>query len=91
MAAIAIKLKDGIQERVKQLAKKRDRSTHWILCEAVNNYLEQEEFIEELKQEAIKSWQHYQETGLHITGDECLQWLHTWGTDKPQEIPKCHV
>lgn len=42
------------------------------------------------KQEAIVSWTIYQETGLHLTGQEVRTWLSTWGTSKEIEIPSCH-
>jgi len=90
MAMTAIKLDDKLGERVKSLAKIRKRSTHWILCEAVERYIEQEEAIENLKEEARRSWNSFQETGLHLTLDETRTWLNTWGTDKTMEMPKCH-
>jgi len=42
------------------------------------------------RKEAIKSWQEYQETGLHVTGDEIINWLASWGTGNKQEAPECH-
>lgn len=43
------------------------------------------------KEEADASWRDYQETGLHLTGDEVLKWLETWGTDREGPAPECHV
>lgn len=39
--------------------------------------------------EADAAWKHYQETGLHITGDEVIAWLKTWGKHS-SAVPKCH-
>ena len=41
--------------------------------------------------EAIASWDEYQQTGLHVTGDEMSAWLRTWGTDDESEPPECHL
>jgi len=90
MAMTAIKLDDSIGERVKSLAKIRRRSPHWILCEAVERYIEQEEAIETLKEEARCSWASFQETGMHLTFEETRAWLKTWGSDKKMERPACH-
>jgi len=43
-----------------------------------------------VKQEALESWAMYQETGLHVTGEEAREWLSRWGTDDESEIPACH-
>ena len=45
---------------------------------------------ESVKQEALESWAMYQETGLHVTGEEAREWLSRWGTDDESEIPACH-
>lgn len=42
------------------------------------------------RQEAATSWEHYRETGLHLTGEEVHAWLDTWGTDKEKAVPECH-
>jgi predicted transcriptional regulator len=41
--------------------------------------------------EALTSWQHYKETGLHLTGDEIQAWLSTWGTDEETNPPPNHT
>jgi len=40
--------------------------------------------------EADEAWHHYQETGLHATGEEVLAWLASWGTHNPLPPPACH-
>jgi len=90
MTTTALKLDEDMGKRVQSLAKVRKRSAHSILCEAVARYVEQEEAIENLKEEARLSWLSYQETGLHLTLDETRAWLKTWGTGQEAEMPECH-
>ncbi|MBB6193824.1 putative transcriptional regulator [Sphingobium wenxiniae] len=33
---------------------------------------------ESFKAEALASWAEYQETGLHLTGEEVARWLDSW-------------
>jgi predicted transcriptional regulator len=54
--------------------------------EAIRQYLDREESKESFKQEALASWQTYQETGQHLTGEEVASWLETWGTDQEKEM-----
>ena len=32
-------------------------------------------------------WNDYQETGLHVSGDEVIAWLDTWGEEVEQAAP----
>jgi predicted transcriptional regulator len=88
--ATSIKLDDGLKNRIRNLAELRNRTPHWIMREAINEYINREEARENFKQEALTSWKTFQETGLHLTGQEVRNWLTTWGTDQEKEIPECH-
>ncbi|MHB1397965.1 MAG: CopG family ribbon-helix-helix protein [Trichloromonadaceae bacterium] len=88
--ATSVKLDDDLKSRIQHLAEARNRSAHWIMREAIRDYVEREEAREDFKQEAMASWTAYQETGRHLTGQEVRNWLNTWGTDEEKEIPQCH-
>jgi len=88
--ATSIKLDDVLKKRIQHLADLRHRSAHWIMREAIRDYVEREEARESFKQESLASWTAYQETGQHLTGQEARDWLNTWGTDKETEVPECH-
>ena len=88
--ATSVKLDDELKSRIQRLAAIRQRSAHWIMREAIRDYVEREEARENFKQEALASWKAYQETGLNLTGQEVRDWLNNWGTDKYTQIPQCH-
>lgn len=88
--ATSVKLDEDLKNRIQRLADGRHRSAHWIMREAIRDYVEREEAKESFRQEALASWKAYQETGRHLTGQEVRDWLNTWGTDKEAEIPPCH-
>ena len=88
--ATSVKLDEDLKDRVQQLAKIQHRSSHWIMREAIRDYVERQEALESFKQEALASWSQYRETGQHLTGQEARDWLDTWGTDKETESPECH-
>jgi predicted transcriptional regulator len=89
--ATSLKIDDELKGRVQRLANLRDRSPHWIMREAIKQYVEREEARESFKQEATASWAEYQETGLHLSGEEVRNWLKTWGTDDETGLPECHA
>lgn len=87
---VAIKIDSDVKARVKRLADARHRTPHWLMREAINQYVEREEKREAFKQDALNAWQEYQETGLHATADEVDAWLASWGTDSELPAPVCH-
>ncbi|MDO1529499.1 CopG family ribbon-helix-helix protein [Fulvimonas sp. R45] len=88
--AASVKIDDDLKERIQHLAGLRQRSAHWIMREAIQQYVEREEARESFRQEALASWQAYRETGRHVTGQEARAWLDTWGTGDEKEAPGCH-
>ena len=88
--ATSLKIDDALKGRVHQLASQRRRSAHWIMLEAIEQYVEREEARESFKQEAIASWASFKETGRHLTGAEVRNWLNNWGTNDETSVPECH-
>ncbi|MGR9180005.1 CopG family ribbon-helix-helix protein (plasmid) [Rhizobium leguminosarum] len=86
----SLKLDDELKGRVQQLAEARRRSSHWIMREAIAQYVEREEKRETLRQETVDAWNEFKATGLHVTGVEVEKWLSTWGTDDELSAPECH-
>jgi predicted transcriptional regulator len=91
VSAVAVKLDPKIKERIKRLAETRHRSTHWMMKEAISQYVDREEKRESFRQDALKAWQEYQTTGLHVTQREAEAWLSKLEDGKDTDPPKCHV
>ncbi len=88
--ATSLKIDDTLKGRVQRLASQRRRSPHWVMLEAIQQYVEREEVRESFKEEALASWSAYQETGRHLTGQEVRAWLNSWGTEVEKAVPECH-
>ncbi len=87
---VAIKIDQETRERIKRLADARQRTSHWLMREAISQYVEREEKRAAFRQDALDAWNAFQENGLHVTGDEVVTWLSTWGEEKEQSAPVCH-
>lgn len=88
--ATSIKLDDALKMRIQNLAESRRRSSHWIMREAIAQYVEREEKREAFKQDAIRAWDAYQETGLHVTMEDADAWLAKLEAGEDAEVPACH-
>lgn len=86
----SLKLDIEIKERVRRLASVRRRSPHWVMREAIEEYVEREEKREQFRQDALAAWAHYQTTGLHVTAEEADAWLAKLEAGKNVPPPKCH-
>ena len=91
MSTTSLKLDPEMKDRVQRLAAARRRSAHWVMREAVEQYVEREEKREQLRQDALAAWADYQATGLHVTAEEADAWLAKLEAGKHVVIPKCHV
>jgi len=53
--ATSIKLDDDLKSRIQRLADRRHRSAHWIMREAIRDYVEREEARESFNR---RPWRH---------------------------------
>ena len=85
-----VKISLELKDRLHKISETKHRSTHFLMKEAIQQYVEREESAEQFKQETIGAWEEYQRDGLHITHNEMTSWLSTWGTPNEMECPTCH-
>ncbi|WP_108779890.1 CopG family ribbon-helix-helix protein, partial [Xanthomonas fragariae] len=82
---------DELKGRVQHLAQTQRRTPHWIMREAIAQYVEREEKRETFKQDALRAWEDYQRTGLHLTLEETDAWLAKLEAGEDAELPACHT
>lgn len=89
-SATSIKLDDDLKGRIRHLAETRKRSPHWIMREAIAQYVAREEQREALRQETLQAWEEVRKTGLHATAEEVDKWLESWGSEGETPAPECY-
>lgn len=88
---VAVKLDPLTRERMKRLAEARQRTPHWLMREAIAQYVDREEKREALRQDGVRAWEAYRATGLHVTQVEADAWLEQLEAGNAVEPPGCHV
>ena len=91
LSTTSLKLDSATKERIQRLASVRRRSAHWIMREAVEQYVGREEKREQFRQDALSAWNGYQATGLHATAEEAYAWLAKLEAGEEAEAPECHA
>ena len=87
---VAIKIDADTKERLKRLAASRQRTPHWLMREAINQYVTREEKREALRQDGINAWNEYRSTGQHATFEEADNWLAKLESGQDVDPPECH-
>ena len=85
MSITSIRLQPEIEEPLKKLSEKMDRSRNYLINQAVKEYVERQ-VMEDLRWADTLSALKSVEAGKTIPGDQVISWLESWGTDK--ELPK---
>ncbi len=87
---VSVRLKDSIKARVQALAGLRQRPAHWLMCEAIEQYVDREERRQAFLQQGKSAWEDYQTTGRYVTGDEADGWLAHLEAGTDVDPPECH-
>jgi predicted transcriptional regulator len=83
-----IKLDVRTQERLQALAQIRDRSPHYLMKAAIENFLDREEAYERKKQEDQERYERYQLTGEAVSGQKAAAWLESLAAGKKKRRPR---
>ena len=86
----SLKLDTEIKDRLQWLATVRDRKPHYLMREAIQQYVDREEKRELFRQEALAAWSDFQASGIHLTAEEADAWLARLETGEDVEAPECH-
>jgi predicted transcriptional regulator len=89
--ATSLKLDATLKQRVQRLAQARLRSSHWLMCEAIREFVEREERREERRHAAIEAWSDYEVTGHHVNGAQADDWLAGLESGRDAEGVPCNT
>jgi predicted transcriptional regulator len=86
----SLKLDEAIKARLQKLAATRRRSSHWLMREAITQYVEREEKREQFRHDGLAAWAEYQATGQHVTQAEADAWLARLEAGEDAPPPSAH-
>jgi predicted transcriptional regulator len=84
-ATLSIRLKPEVKRRLARLAKISGRSSNFLISDAVESYVaDQERMLSEIRQadRQVKS-------GHYVRHEDMKAWLLSWGTDRELPPPRC--
>ena len=87
MTSKAVKLDDAIYDRLKVLGETRQRSPHWLMKEAIRQFLDREEAAEQIRLDTLQRLAQFEADEKTISHDVMDAWLASWGTDGEGQCP----
>ncbi len=88
---VTVKLDPADRDRIASLASIKKRTPHYLMKEAILEYVQREEARQNFIKAADTSFEHYKETGLHITLDEFSAWVDDVQKNSGAPITACHT
>jgi|SRR5208283_2233284 len=84
-ATLSIRLKPETKKRLAKLAKVSGRSSNFLISDAVESYVaDQERMLMEIRQADRQV-----DSGHYVRNEDMKAWLLSWGTDREVPPPKC--
>jgi len=72
---MGLKLDDETRERLTRLSAVKARSPHWLMKEAVRQYLDHEETYQREREADRVRWERYERTGAFLDNQTMNDWL----------------
>jgi predicted transcriptional regulator len=84
-ATLSIRLKPETKKRLAKLAKTSGRSSNFLIADAVESYVaDQERMLA-----AVRQADRQVKSGHYIKNEDMKAWLLSWGTEHELPVPKC--
>jgi predicted transcriptional regulator len=72
---LGVKVDEQLHDRLRTMAEQKDRSTHWIIKQAIEQYLTREEAVARDRSEDRERWERYVLTGEAVPNSAATTWL----------------
>lgn len=86
---VAIKIDENTKARIRRLADACQRTPHWLMREAITQYVDREEKREAFRQDALQAWETFRATGQHVAADQADAWLAQLEQGNDLDPPAC--
>jgi len=84
-ASLSVRLKPETKRRLSKLAQASGRSSNFLISDAVESYVaDQERMLAEVRQADRQA-----QSGHYIRHEDMKAWLLSWGTSRELAPPKC--
>jgi len=83
VSTTSLRLSDDVQKRLEALGKAQDRSPHYLMKKAVEQFLDSEEALMAERQLVMARWEKFELTGETVDHADVKDWASSLGSDSP--------
>lgn len=87
MTITSVRIKDELNDSLKEIAKKQQRSKSWIINEAVAEYIIKDQVESQKWLDTLEGLDDIK-NGRVVDGKEVFAWMRSWGTDNELDPPQ---
>ncbi len=84
---LSLRIESEIKEKIEQEAKSLDRSTSYVVVQAINDYLKNRN----VKRQAIEDAINEADKGIFISEKAMDKWVDSWGTNNELSPPEADI
>jgi len=84
-ATLSVRLKPKVKRRLAKLAEASGRSSNFLISDAVESYVADQERM----RAEIRQADRHAQSGHYIKHEDMKAWLLSWGTNRELPPPKC--
>lgn len=88
---LTVKLESSERLRLQAVAKFKQRTPHFIMREAINKYIAEEELEQSVLKRVDVANEHFEKTGLHLSLDDMKTWLTELRINPNAKLAECHL
>ncbi len=75
MPSVAVRLDADMKARLEKLGKARDRSPHYLMKEAIEAYVHEQEAEDAIYETLMTRWKNYELTSESVAGEDVKMWI----------------
>lgn len=87
MGVTSIRLQPELEEPLKALSQKLERSKNYLINQALKEFIAQQALAEKRWQETLPALESVK-AGRTIPADKVFEWMRSWGTENELSPPK---
>ncbi len=84
-STVGVRLSDETQRRLERLGQARDRSPHYLMKAAIDQFLDREEALEAERHLVSERWARYELTGETVAHADVRAWAESLGQPRDHQ------
>lgn len=87
MSVTTVRLREDVEQRLDEIARRLQRSKGWVINQALSEYMARQQLEQERWKQTLEAMESAAQ-GKVVDASEVHDWLNSWGAEDEQEAPR---